>query len=184
MLDGVMEVLKQNGYTDLNNVFLRRELYYLGGLQAMVRKIMKEQRTEFKKYHRLIEKHWKKVLAIILPILCLGISDMGVYSATDFEDKQMILDIENDNSYDVCMDAVYGEWEITEYIGSAMANPGISSVIPKEHGRTKEIGTVICIEEDYFKYGDNEKEDSIYFAMFYLYPIHRKKSAFYHVESA
>ena len=107
-------------------------------------------------------RRWK-VLAITLLSLCFLKSGAEISSAEAFSSEQLTLDIENNSPSEVHMDAIYGKWEITEYIGSALANPGISSVIPREHGRTNELGTIVEIGEDYFKYGDLEKEDIILF---------------------
>lgn len=74
--------------------------------------------------------------------------------AKAFLSEQLILDIENNSLSEVHMDAIYGKWEITEYIGSALANPGISSVILREQGRTNELGTIVEIGETVeFSYG-------------------------------
>lgn len=104
----------------------------------------------------------KKIMPLICTLLCCWIfSDMRVESVKP--ENQITLEIEDDFVNTTYKDAVYGEWKIIDYIGSAMANPGISSVMPKEHGRYKELGTVIYIEEDYFKYGQDEKEEMVLF---------------------
>ena len=43
--------------------------------------------------------------------MCLGLNDMRIHSAVNLANEQMVLDIENENPCEVCMDAVYGEWK-------------------------------------------------------------------------
>lgn len=104
----------------------------------------------------------KKIVPLICTLLCSWIfSDMEVESVDS--ENQIRLEIEDNSINEAYKDTVYGEWEIIKYIGSAMANPGISSIKPKERGRNKELGTSIYIGEDYFKYGQCEEEEMVLF---------------------
>lgn len=49
-----------------------------------------------------------------------------------------------------------------EGISTALANPGILSVIPTENGRSREVGTRFSVGEDYFKYGEMERKQLLF----------------------
>lgn len=103
----------------------------------------------------------KKMTLLVLVILnCCMVKDIEIKSVDDTLSRQMTLDIEKVDCDTVYKDSIYGEWEIMEYIGSAMAAPGISSVISGEHDN--EVGKIFSVGEDYFKYGQIE-ENIIFF---------------------
>lgn len=105
----------------------------------------------------------KKILYVIFLLgCCFNICVLDIRAFDYGIGSQHVLDIE-DKTDAVYKDVIYGEWKITEYISTALANPGILSVIPTENGRSREVGTHFSVEEDYFKYGENEKEEIVLF---------------------